>query len=87
MPLIQRGIRKIKTAGDQDAINVMKSQRTLCMYRAAQHCALNNIIGVFHTVCTRRCPTNVCVPLSVLFLFVTIMKDVRRATDLKREFL
>lgn len=78
---------KIKPQVIRMQLMAMKSQRTLCMYRAAQHCALNNVIGVFHTVCTRRCPTNVCVPLSVLFLFVTIMKDVRRGTDLKREFL
>lgn len=66
---------------------VTKSQSTLCMYRAAQHCALSNIIGAFHKVCTPRCSTNVCVPLSILFLFVTTVKDIRRGTDLKGEFL
>lgn len=44
---------------------VTRSQSTLCTHRAAQHCALNNTIGVFSTVCTPRGPTNACVPLSV----------------------
>lgn len=48
---------------------LMKSQSTFCMYKMAQHCALNNIIGVFHTVCAQGCFTIICVPLGIQIHF------------------